>query len=156
MEKLFDLPAHPLLVHAPVILVPLLSIAVVVLAARPAWRKRVGPWTFLVAIGTSLSFMLAFQSGEAFKTALERNPSFEADIQTHQNLAETTRLFLLGMVVALVVTYVLDWRTRRAGSGDDRPALAMSCVSAVLGVLATIWIIRTGHAGAKLVWEGII
>ena len=156
MEQLFDLPAHPLLVHAPVMLVPLLTLGIIALAARPAWRRGLGPWPFLVSVITAISFMLAFQSGEAFDEALRRNPAFEADISHHQSLAETTRLFLLGILVVVAVAFVLDRRSAKSASADERPSVVLTWAGAVLGVLATIWIIRTGHEGARLVWEGSI
>ena len=35
LEKLFGLPAHPLLVHIPVVLVPLAAIIAIIREARP-------------------------------------------------------------------------------------------------------------------------
>jgi uncharacterized membrane protein len=40
IQKLFDLPAHPLLVHVPVVLVPIAAIMCAMLAFRPAWLDR--------------------------------------------------------------------------------------------------------------------
>ncbi len=42
MDELFGLPAHPLLVHAAVVLVPLAAIGVVLIAFWPAARARLG------------------------------------------------------------------------------------------------------------------
>ena len=41
-DQLFDLPAHPLLIHAPIVLLPIAAILTIVLAFKPAWRRRAG------------------------------------------------------------------------------------------------------------------
>ena len=48
IDKLFGLPAHPLLVHVPVVLVPLAALMAIAFAIRPAWLDRFGWW--LVAV----------------------------------------------------------------------------------------------------------
>jgi hypothetical protein len=40
MDTLFGLPAHPLLVHMPIVLIPLAAIGVVVMLIKPAWHQR--------------------------------------------------------------------------------------------------------------------
>jgi len=42
LEELFGLPAHPLLVHMPVVIIPLAGVIAVVFAFRPAWLDRFG------------------------------------------------------------------------------------------------------------------
>jgi hypothetical protein len=43
------LPAHPLLLHVPVILIPVAGLAALALAARPSWWVRHGAWVTLLA-----------------------------------------------------------------------------------------------------------
>jgi hypothetical protein len=66
-SRAFGLPAHPLLVHIPVVLVPLLGVAVVVLALRPAWRARYGPAAAVSAVVTMVGAILAAGAGEALR-----------------------------------------------------------------------------------------
>jgi uncharacterized membrane protein len=40
MDTLFGLPAHPLLVHIPIVLLPLAAIGVIVMLIKPAWHRR--------------------------------------------------------------------------------------------------------------------
>ena len=49
-ETLFGLPAHPLIVHATVVLVPLGALLVLLHAVWPAARRRLGVVTPLVAL----------------------------------------------------------------------------------------------------------
>ena len=44
------LPAHPLFLHVPVILIPVAGLAALALAARPSWWTRHGVWVTLVAV----------------------------------------------------------------------------------------------------------
>ena len=44
------LPAHPLFLHVPVILIPVAGLAALALAARPSWWVRHGVWVTLVAV----------------------------------------------------------------------------------------------------------
>ena len=42
LDSLFGLPAHPLLVHGAVVLVPLAALGTIVIAFWPAARERIG------------------------------------------------------------------------------------------------------------------
>ncbi len=44
------LPAHPLFLHVPVILIPVAGLAALALAARPSWWTRHGVWVTFVAV----------------------------------------------------------------------------------------------------------
>ena len=50
LEKLFGLPAHPLLVHMPVVLIPLSGLIAIVFAFKTAWLDRFG-WGLVVLSG---------------------------------------------------------------------------------------------------------
>jgi hypothetical protein len=54
-----DLPAHPLFVHVPVILIPTVVIAALVLMARPEWLGRYGIALSLVSIAAMSSIFRA-------------------------------------------------------------------------------------------------
>ena len=67
LEKLFGLPAHPLLVHIPVVLVPLAAIIAIVFAFKPAWLDRFG-WGLVALSGVgALGAILAAGSGEGLE-----------------------------------------------------------------------------------------
>lgn len=154
MESFNGLPAHPLFVHAPVVLVPLSTLLTLVLAVRPMWRRRA--WYALPAAGLlSLGLtQLAIGSGEAFDDVV----GDRIDTGTHENLALWTRAFLVAYLVAALILAVLDRRLAKAngpawiGSG----VLLTVVVTTVLSILATLWMFRTGDEGARLVWDGVL
>jgi hypothetical protein len=59
------LPAHPLFVHVPVILIPTAVIASLVFMARPEWLGRYGIALSLVSIVAMSSVFLTMQAGAA-------------------------------------------------------------------------------------------
>lgn len=67
--KIFGLPAHPLLVHAAVVLVPLAALALVAVGWKEAWRRVYYLPVALIAMAGAGSAFLAKQSGETLASA---------------------------------------------------------------------------------------
>jgi len=156
METLFGLPAHPLMVHAPVVFMPLALLLALVFAVRPSWRGVSGLLLLATAIVTFVTSIAAKLSGEAFDEAL--NEQFTIDRSDHENLGNQTVLFVF-IFMLLSVFAVVVARMHARGDGDGWKATASTVGSwlvVLFGVLATIWMIRTGHAGASLVHDGKI
>jgi hypothetical protein len=162
ISKLFGLPAHPLIVHIPVVLLPIAAIGAVFIVISPAWRARIG-WLVVIAAGVSLLFVqLAIGSGEVLQESVD-----ETDlIREHAHLGEGLRPYAAVFFVAVLALMVYDrWRTRRAGSGDA-PAVAkgtwrdpvMATLAVVVlasAVLSVVWVYRAGHSGAESVWSKV-
>ena len=172
-DKLFGLPAHPLLIHAPIVLLPILAIVTVVLAVRADWRRRAGWWA-TAALGLLVVLVFAAkQSGEAFIEGFDRAYGAGAiDIEEHEEFADTTMLLTIVWFAVFGVLVTAEWFARRGttvadsdgrdGSSDAAPARIMAKpavsyglagVATVLAVLSTVWMIRTGHEGARVTWE---
>ena len=151
------LPAHPLMVHAPVVLVPLSAIAAI-LVIRPSWRARIG-WIAVVLSGVALLFtQLAIGSGEALEESVKETRLVEA----HTEMGESgwPRVFLL--FVGLLAVMVLGiWLRRRAAANgttlaaDPLPVLVVAIATALVGVMASVQIYRIGHSGAKATWSDV-
>ncbi|MEZ5411178.1 MAG: DUF2231 domain-containing protein [Acidimicrobiales bacterium] len=151
MKTFLGLPAHPLFVHAPLVLVPLVALAAVTLALRPSWRRRCSTALAVAALVAMVATFLAMQSGEAFEPAVRDI----VNLDTHKSLAQTTRLLVVVFFLGSAAAAALD-RMR----GDERPwadkaAQAVVAVTAVMGVAGSVWMARTGHEGARLVWDGV-
>lgn len=157
MRSVFDLPAHPLFVHAPIVLMPLTAAGAVVLTLRSSWRRRF-VFHLLAAVTVVLATtVLAMRSGGPFKEAVERAGG--PNIDKHEDLANITRLWILLM---FVLTAALAFLVRRGGemvtikhgrAGAKTEALVGISI-ALVGILGAIWMARTGHEGATLVWKG--
>ena len=151
MKSLFGLPAHPLFVHLPLVLVPMAALASVVLAVRPQWRRRSSLALAVVALVAMVATFLAMQSGEAFEPAVRD----VVDISTHKSLAQTTRLLVALFFVGTVAVAVLDRMAGDARPWAAKAAQAGIAVTALVSLAGSIWMFRTGHEGARLVWNGV-
>jgi len=152
MSELFGTPAHPLLVHIPVVLLPLLAIAAIVLAARPAWRVRLS-WALAgAALITAAVTVWATQSGERLRDALQ--PSLGSLAERHAELGDQTALLATMFFVGAAALAAIDrWYGPRSPA-KKWPTVLASAVGLV-GVATAVWAIRTGHEGARITWIGV-
>lgn len=158
METLFDLPAHALLIHAPIVLLPIAALATVALAIKPSWRVRAGWWFAGGVLSIVVMVFLARGSGQAFDEALDG----AVDASVHEDLANTTFVLTLLWLASAAILVGLDRRSTHAGGAriDDAGSVSLAVIHrsfavamSTFAVLATIWLIRTGHEGADLVWR---
>lgn len=158
-DKLFDLPAHPLLIHAPIVLLPIAAIVTIVLFVKPMWRAAAGWWPLALLVVVVVLMFGAKESGEALIGAYDRaNGEGAVDIDQHESLAETTFVMTLVWLVVLAALTVIERveRLRTAAlavvATNATVRQVLGGLAALIGVLATVWMIRTGHEGAKSVW----
>ena len=71
MDRIGNMPSHPLLVHIPVVLVPVALVALLVLVARPRWQRGFGPVVAIVSFVGLVGAILATRSGEALEEQFE-------------------------------------------------------------------------------------
>lgn len=169
MDTLFGLPAHPLLVHIPIVLVPLAAIGVLVMMIRPAWHRRYR-WVVLgMAIGGALGATLASQAGEELEGRIMAVEGSEAASRWHDHaeLGETARnVSLLFLVVVLVFVFLPWLEERRTGATEadravptrDHRALTIvvSALAALTAVGAVVTVVQAGHTGSESVWEDYV
>jgi hypothetical protein len=171
------LPAHPLFLHVPVILIPVAGLAALALAARPAWWARQGVWVTAVAVVALGSLNLTMGAGKALRADLgvpiagfggASGPG--SLIARHEHAADLLRIFMILFTAVVIVSLALfreDGGRAVTGIGfvDDlvvrlRSASAVlvlaRVVLAVLAVLCLYFVFHTGDLGAKAVWQGRI
>lgn len=154
MATIHGLPAHPLLVHFLVVLMPLACLAVVLHALWPAARARLGIVTPLAALVSLVLVPITTQAGESFQRMLnaETNPL----VRRHQELADQ----LLPWALALFVVASLEWASWRFvadGVVATRWArIGLAVVSIVVAVGTAVLLARIGDAGAKATWSGVV
>lgn len=166
IQSLFGLPAHPFLLHAPLVLVPLLGLAVVgAMLAKPGARRRLTGPLAVAGVVVLVLLQLAIGSGEALRQS-DADARASAEVSAHAGLADTLRLTVVAMTGALLVLALLDrgaagpaagdaaLAPTEAGATDRRRFLAgtLRAVAGAAGAAAIVWTFRTGHTGATAVW----
>lgn len=136
------LPMHALVVHAAVVLLPLMSLVTIAVAVRPAWRAAALPVVVADALVLGCAFV-AKESGEALQHRLGGKVAVQ-----HGQDGSLVPWFALALLVAAVVV----WLAR------TRPALTVlsAVLALVTGVAAIAWTIKTGDSGAREVWSGVM
>lgn len=142
LEKIGDLPAHPLIVHLPIVLGPVVGL-LTVLCLMPKWRARLLWPTAGLAVIFAISAILAAASGENFAETLQLGD----EIKDHEEAAETLRLIAIVLATATVAVAALGSRLK----GILQTGAVL--IVALLGVATIGFTIKTGHEGATAVWE---
>jgi hypothetical protein len=160
MVTIGGLPAHPLIVHAVVVLLPLAAVGTLAVAARPRWRRNLGVPVFLIALVGVLAVPVAAQTGEQLRGLLGGGPLVEVHEQRADHLLPYAVLFLVLLLATLLLGRRAD-RTEAAGQhgGQLRVRVRLTTSAAVLaaiaGLVVTGLVVWIGDAGATAVWSGV-
>ncbi|MFM8305200.1 MAG: DUF2231 domain-containing protein, partial [Actinomycetota bacterium] len=110
ITSLFGLPAHPLLVHVPIVLIPLAALGTV-LMLWPRLRAKIGWATvFIAGVATVFAF-LAAGSGEELEEVVERTAN-ERLLEAHTSIGENIRIWIALLFVVLLA--IMLWDRSRA------------------------------------------
>lgn len=152
IEELFGLPAHPLVVHAAVVLLPLAAVATVVCAAVPRARRAYAPVALGLALVATVAVGLAQGSGEGLEEKVDETEL----VEEHTEQGESVLPWAIAVTVAAAAVTAAPALERR------RPTLSGRTVTAVLvslalvaGAGATWTVVEVGHSGAKATWDRV-
>jgi hypothetical protein len=157
------LPAHPLFVHVPVILIPTTIIAAIVCMVRPQWFGRYGIALAVVSIVAMSSVFISMQAGAALRGELNLQGPAAHLISEHSQAAHILAVVYVGFTAVLIVTFAAQRISGGMPTGlsiVDRPLGGRSMFAmlrvllVVLSVGAGVMCFRVGDLGAKAVWQG--
>lgn len=156
MDEISGIPAHPLFVHIPVVLLPLATLLALVMLVKQSWFERY-KWALLGVVGAgTLGAILAAGSGEELEEAGERG----RDIHDHAEAGEMARnisfLFFLVVLAWIFVPTLLKRRAASSGGQGATPGwfrIAVAAAVAVVGIGTSVAVVDAGHSGAKQVWN---
>jgi hypothetical protein len=141
------LPLHPLVIHASIVLIPLVAIGALVMSYLPSFSRRYGKLILVIAIFAQVSLFLAKVTGEAFEEILDK------DMGNHAELGEIAPFVTLPMVVLIYLRWRLDRSGATVGSVWVRRLTSLALILASLASIAVI--VLVGHSGAQSVWGWI-
>ena len=163
ISKLFGLPAHPLFVHLPVVLVPLVGIGAIAMAFSARVRERYGWLVLAAAIVAGISVQLAIGSGEQLKHSVPRS----AALTRHVHIASSLRPLILALFLIALAIMLIDrrsvgaWPFAGAGSSSMGPSMGMLTRSALIALTVVVAagtnvrLFQIGDSGAKATWQRI-
>jgi hypothetical protein len=157
------LPAHPLFVHVPVILIPTTVVAAVLFTVKLQWFSRYGIALALASIVAMSSVFLTMQAGAALRGELQLQGRAATLISEHSQAAHILAIVYVLFTAILILTFAAQRISggRPTGLGIVDGVLSSRAVFAALRVVLVLVSIgagymtfRTGDLGAKAVWQG--
>lgn len=149
LRSIFGLPAHPLIVHGAVVLLPLAAILLVVVAALPRARKIGAPIALGLALAATGAVFLAEQSGEQLEHQVKETEA----VETHAEAAEGVLPWALLVTFAAGCAVVAEPLRRRVDKPTPGAVTAILVGLALIsGIGATATVVSVGHSGAKATW----
>lgn len=176
-DTINDLPAHILLVHAVVVLVPLTALLAAGASVWPDLRTRLGVALPVLGLVSLVLVPLTTNAGEYLLEKrygvdsgdVDTLPAEASNIKDHVELGEDLLPWVIGLFVITLVVWALGLsvvRSRLYGTGPGtaanpgRKPLVVTVIVAVLafgvGVGVVQHVIRTGDSGSQSVWEGTV
>jgi hypothetical protein len=160
------LPAHPLLLHIPVILLPIAIIGAILLAVRPRWFDRWGVTLVAVAVVGFIGLVLTYGAGEELRDALHLNGGGgfgdSALVARHAHAASILRLLTFFFTGVFLVSLGAERVSAGMAFGLApldallaRPQLRvlLRVAVVVLAGFTAYFLFHTGDLGAKAVWQ---
>lgn len=161
--EIAGLPLHVLLVHAVVVLVPLLALLLVVIAAWPGARRVL--W-LPALIGAAILLPLGWvtiEAGEWLEDRVPKTPLIEA----HTDIGDSIVPWLVALLVVaaaiaawavvelLAARRAVDGEPARPGRGVRIAVGAVLTLAALIVAVGSTWtVVLIGEAGSRAVWEG--
>lgn len=157
------MPAHPLFVHIPVVLIPVSILVALASVARPDWLGRYGIVFCLCSIVAMSSIFPTMQAGEALIPALHLHGQARHLISQHQAAAHVLAVVFVLFTACLILTFsalrISGGRPTGLGIADavlgsKAIYLLLRVVLVVLALVSAYYVFRVGDLGAKAVWLG--
>jgi cytochrome b involved in lipid metabolism len=139
-EFVFGIPAHPLIIHAVVVLLPLSAIGMIAMILIPPFRGKVQKYfvsgTLIIATGSAF---LAMQSGKTLSMV-------DSVSEYHQEWGTRTFYAALGLTALSALWLWLD----------TKPKSIYKTITGILVVIVSLAAVTAtvlaGHSGAESVW----
>ncbi|HEY0532848.1 MAG TPA: DUF2231 domain-containing protein [Actinoplanes sp.] len=162
MGTVNGLPAHVLLVHAIVVLLPLSALLLVLTALWPAARTRLATSNAILSLIVVVLVPITTSAGEWLERRIPGSPL----LHDHTELGDTA---IWVAIPVAVVALVIWWRNREATAVTADPGTghrtylaplsvkltrAIAGIAVVVAVIGTYDIYRIGDSGAKAAWTG--
>jgi uncharacterized membrane protein len=154
MTVVNGLPAHALLLHFVVVLVPLTALLEIVCAVWPAARRGQLLWLTLILAIVSMVLTPITVSAGSWLYDLRRNPT--ATLREHAALGSVMTYFVVALLAAATLLVALRVIERRSDGRRTLIHIVVALMVFGVAISSMIQVYRVGDAGARSVWGGEI
>lgn len=149
------LPAHVLLVHVVVMLIPIAALLLVLSAVWPAARARIGVVLPLVALVALISVPLTTHAGEWLQEQMGGGSPL---VGRHATLANQMLPWAVGLFLVSAAVWAVHRFVPAARQGSSRTLLTvgLAVLAVVVAVGSVVTVYRVGDSGAKAAWDGVV
>ncbi len=163
IDSFGNIPSHPLLVHIPVVLVPLSMLATVAMVVVPSLRRRFGGIALTMLTVAFAGTLLAARSGRSLERRYTNAGQSIPDLlRDHADMGTRLQFFVAAYLISSVVWVVRSRRFSPVYGEDGSPIRRHQVISVLVvvvvlatGAFSTLSTLRTGHSGARSVWEQV-
>ena len=164
LHEINGLPAHVLLIHVVIVLVPAAAVMLVASAVWPAARAKLGFLTPAVALVALVFVPITTNAGHWFQTHLPNHLGDSPGVRHHAALGDQLLPWAIGIFVVSAAVWVLGrrfaygWRVD-AGGRAALPVWAVAAVAVIavgVSVGGVVQLYRIGDSGAKSVWDNTL
>jgi len=149
MNTVNGLPAHVLLVHAIVVLLPLSALLLVLTALSPAIRRRLAGPNAILSVLVVLLVPLTTSAGEW----LEGRVPASATLRQHTELGDGAIFYALPIAALALVVW---WLQRKSRATSTAVTTVVAVLSVAVGAAGVYGIYRIGDSGAKAAWSSSV
>jgi len=149
MTTITGIPAHALLVHAIVVLAPLVALLGILCALWPAARRRL---VWLVVALAAVNLVLTPLTTSAGDWLFNQLGNDSPILQTHKERGAWMIYFSIGLLVVAVALAVLHRLEERSDKRRTVATVVVAIVAMVVGISSIVGVVRIGDAGAEAVW----
>jgi hypothetical protein len=152
------LPLHVLFIHFVVIVVPLAALCLLLGAAWPAARRRLGLVTPIIALAALISVPFTVQAGEWLQDRVAETALSELHTEMGEDLLPWSLVvFFIAVVQWAAYRFVLNENARFSSSIQSKGArlavvLVIDLVIVVSAIGSTITVFLIGESGVRAVW----
>lgn len=160
MKTFFGIPAHPLLVHVPAVLLPLAAIGVVMMVVKPVWHDRYRWAVLAIGFVGAIGAILAASAGESLGDRIRATKGRAAGSwEDHAAAGETARTFAIIFFIVLAAFILVPWYLERRRTQNQSTRMLPKWASTAMAVLVlagsvgtVVTVVLAGHSGAKAAW----
>jgi hypothetical protein len=152
LDTFQGLPAHALIVHATVVVVPTTAVSVGLAAVYPRFRAWIGWLAPVLGVISVILVQLSTMSGDKFEDRFRTLGGVTPAIKHHEHLAG----FLIWFVIPLALVSIAAYWLRRQSEPSKALTGVVSALSVVLAVTVLVDVALIGHAGAEAAWKPFV